>query len=106
MTLFWCRDAEETILVETGIVPDPSTTTSVPLEDLTVEEVPEVDAGRLGATMSMLQDVICSVEVPAASSGSGGAALSSSTGESLAVVDVEKNPTSDCSRYVSVVFLL
>nr|XP_034580808.1 protein PRRC2C-like [Setaria viridis] len=84
------RDAEETTPVETGIVPDPSTTTSVPLEDLTVEEVPEVDAGRLGATMSMLQDVIHSLDVPAAASGSGSAALSLSTGGSLAVVDVEK----------------
>ena len=89
-TFFWCRDAEETIPVETGVVPDPSTTASVPLEDLTVEEVPGVDAGRLGATMSMLQDVIRSVEVPSAASGSGSAALSSSTSGSLAVVDVEK----------------
>ena len=76
VTLCWCRDAEETIPVETGVVPDPSTTISVPLEDLTVEEVPEVDAGRLGATMSMLQDVIRSVEVPAAALGSRAVALS------------------------------
>nr|XP_034594569.1 uncharacterized protein LOC117856283 [Setaria viridis] len=84
------RDAEETIPLETGVVLDPLTTTSIPLEDLTVEEVPEVDAGHLGATMSMLQDVICSMEVLATASGSGSAALSSSTSGSLAVVDVEK----------------
>ncbi|XP_072148244.1 uncharacterized protein [Setaria viridis] len=40
--------------------------------------------------MSMLQDVIHSLDVPAAASGSGSAALSLSTGGSLAVVDVEK----------------
>lgn len=71
-------------------MPNPSATISVPLEDLTIEEVSEVDAGRLGATMSMLQDVIRLVEVPAAASGSGGAALPSSTGRSLAIVDVGK----------------
>lgn len=90
MTLCWCRDAEETIPVETGIVPKPLTTASIPLEDFIVEEVPEVDVGRLGATMSMLQDVIRSVEVPATASGSGSVALSSSTGGSVAVVDVGK----------------
>ena len=91
--IFWCRDAEETIPVETRVVPDSSTTMSVPLEDLTVEEVPEVDAGRLGATMSMLQDVIRSVEVPAAALGSGSAGLSSSSGGALAVAEKSKQAT-------------
>ena len=50
--------------METGVGSDPPTTLSAPLEDLIVEEVPKVDAGRLGASMSMLQDVIRSVEVP------------------------------------------
>ena len=76
--------------METGVGSDPPTTLSAPFEDLIVDEVPEVDAGRLGATMSMLQDVIRSVEVHAAASGSGSAALSTSTGGSLAVVGVEK----------------
>lgn len=40
--------------------------------------------------MSMFQDVIRSVEVPAAASGSGSAALATSTGGSLTVVGVEK----------------
>ena len=76
--------------MEAGVGSDPPTILSVPFEDLIVEEVPRVDAGRFGATMSMLQDVIRSAEVPAAASGSGSVALSAATGESLAIVSVEK----------------
>ena len=72
----------------------PRTTLATPLEDLIVEEVSGVDAGHLGATMSMLQEVIRSVEVASAASGSGNASLSTSTGGALAVVDVEKSKES------------
>ena len=79
--------------METRIVPKPLTTASIPLEDFIVEEIPEVDDGHLGATMSMLQDVIRSVEVPAAASGSGSAGLPSSSGGVLAVVEKSKETT-------------
>ena len=69
----------------------PPTTLFAPLEDFSVEEVSGVDASRLGATMSMLQEVIRSVEDPSAASGSGNVSLLTSTGEALTVVDVEKS---------------
>nr|TKW00103.1 hypothetical protein SEVIR_8G086833v2 [Setaria viridis] len=87
------RDAEETIPVETGVVPDPLATTSVPFEDMIVEEVPKVDPGRLGATMSMLQDVIRSVEEPATALGLRSAGLSSSSSGVLAIVEKSKQTT-------------
>lgn len=55
------RDAEDTIPMDIGVEPCPSTTLSGPLVDLTVDDVPEVDTSRLGATMPMLQKVLRSV---------------------------------------------
>ncbi|XP_022681959.1 uncharacterized protein LOC111257129 [Setaria italica] len=97
----WCRvldrrslrrnmDAEDTIHVDTEVESCPSTTLSSPLVDLTVDDVPEVDTSHLGATMSMLQEVLRSVESPAVPSSSGGVPSSTSTGGTLALVDVTK----------------
>nr|XP_034598534.1 uncharacterized protein LOC117859520 [Setaria viridis] len=68
----------------------PLTTLSGPLVDLTVDDVPEVDTSCLGATMSMLQEVLRSVESPAVPSGSVGVPSSMSIGGTLALVDVTK----------------
>nr|XP_034594610.1 uncharacterized protein LOC117856332 [Setaria viridis] len=84
------RDAEDTIPVDTGVESCPSTTFSGPLVDLTVDDVPKIDTSHLGATMSMLQEVLHSVESPAVPSGSGGVQSSMSINGTLALVDVGK----------------
>ena len=81
---------EDTIPVDAGVESCPSTTLSAPLVDLSVDDVSEVDTSRLGATMSMLQEVLRSVEHPAVPLGSGGVPSSTSTGGILALVDVAK----------------
>ncbi|XP_072150347.1 uncharacterized protein [Setaria viridis] len=83
-------DAEDTIPVDTEVESGPLTTFFGPLVDLTVDDVPEVDTSHLGATMSMLQEVLRSVESLAVPSGSGGVPSSMLAGGTLALVDVTK----------------
>nr|XP_034597959.1 uncharacterized protein LOC117858913 isoform X2 [Setaria viridis]TKW14316.1 hypothetical protein SEVIR_5G160500v2 [Setaria viridis] len=83
------RDAEDTIPVEIGVEDGISTTLSGPLVDLSMDDAPKVeDTSQLGATISMLQEVIRSVEGPTVPSSSGG--VPSSTTASLALVDATK----------------
>nr|XP_034594579.1 uncharacterized protein LOC117856292 [Setaria viridis] len=84
------RDAEDTIPVDAEVESGVPTTLSGPLVDLTMDDAPEVDTNRLGATISMLQEVIRSVESPAVPSSSGGVPSSMTVGGTLALVDMTK----------------
>lgn len=50
--------------MDAGVESSPSTTLSAPLVDLSVNDVSEVDTSHLGATMSILQEVLRSAENP------------------------------------------
>ena len=64
------------------------TTLSGPLVDLSMDDAPDVeDSNRLAATISMMQEVILSVEGPSVPSSSGGVPSSRTAGGTLALVD-------------------